>query len=170
VIIGVGAFLIPLIIIFLALILPALIKRNKKKKEEREAREAKERKEIPPPQPQMPPGPQPMQRPGLGAPSQPSRSELPSGQYPSVQAPTRQLPPMQAVPAPPTESEAYIRPEPRGPAPRDKDSYLRQNGMRPSEQVGMQNEKMKDTISYGRINESSPTRNEVTIKKREEHR
>jgi hypothetical protein len=45
---------------------------------------------------------------------------------------------MQAAPAPPTESVAYIRPERRPPAPRDKDSYLRQNGMRPSEQVGMQ--------------------------------
>jgi hypothetical protein len=168
VIIGVGAFLIPLIIIFLALILPALIKRNKKKKEEREAREAKERKEIPPPQPQMPPGPQPMQRPGLGAPSQPTRSELPSGQYPSVQAPTRQLPPMQAAPAPPTESEAYIRPERRGPAPRDKDSYLRQNGMRPSEQIGVQSVTLQENKSYGGVNKRSITRNEDTIKNQEE--
>jgi hypothetical protein len=137
VMIGVGAFLIPLLIVFLAILLPALIKRNKKKREEREAREALERKEPPPPQPQISPGPGAVSRPGLGPASQPhpGYGQLPPVYPSSVQAPTRQLPPMQAAPAPPRDTEAYIRPDPRAPARRVKDSYLRQNGMRPSDLI-----------------------------------
>jgi hypothetical protein len=137
VMIGVGAFLIPLLIVFLAILLPALIKRNKKKREEREAREALERKEPPPPQPQIPPGPGAVSRPVLGPASQPlpGYGQLPPVHPQSVQAPTRQLPPMQSAPAPQPATEAYIRPERRAPSPRDKDSYLRQNGMRPSDLI-----------------------------------
>ncbi len=143
VILGIVSFLVPLLIILLVLFLPGLIRRNKSRREEREAKEALERKESPPLQPLMPPGPTQIGRPGLG-PGQGSGAgygQLPPMYPVTTQAPTRQLPPMQSVPMhpPPSQapppSEAYIRPEPKALAFRDRDSYLRQNGMKPSDLV-----------------------------------
>jgi hypothetical protein len=151
VMIGVGAFFIPLIIMFLAIILPAILKRSRKKKEEREAREAMERKEAPQPPPSMPPGPAPGQRPGL----EPGRVNAPGGLPVHSQGaggmhtPERQLPPMQSPPSPPAVpvvDDSYIRPEPRTPVPRDKDSFLRQNGMRPSDLVGLDGQTGPDPV------------------------
>ncbi len=153
VILGIASFLIPLLIILFVLFLPGLIRRNKSRREEKEAKEALERKESPPPQPLMPPGPTQVGRPGLGpaAGSGAGYDQLPPVYPSSTQAPTRQLPPMQSVPLPPTPSqapppgEAYIRPETKSPVSRNRDSYLRQNGMKPSEQAGIHDIHDQDT-------------------------
>ncbi len=140
VILGIASFLIPLLIILLVLFLPGLIRRNKKKREEREAKEALEQKESPPRQPLISLGPSQIGRPGLGPVpgSGPGYGRLPPMYPVTTQGPPRQLPPMQSVPMhpPPSQApppgEAYIRPEPKAPAFRDRDSYLRQNGKKPS--------------------------------------
>jgi hypothetical protein len=138
VLIGSLSFLIPLLTVILAVLLPFVIKRSRKSREEREAKEALESSK----KPVSPPSGVSSSR--VLGPSRPVDLRLPPRPRPQVPAmgpsggvrmrPPNVLPPPRPAPMPVTPKDTYIRPTAPRSQVKDKEMIRRQNGRSPSEQ------------------------------------